>query len=236
LFLYQLYLLIRGTIALNIFIGLFFIYLFWLLIRVFNMTTLESFLGQFIGLGVLALIIVFQQEIRQFLLMIGTRYAQSKHFNKIFSSFSQNEKIEDIVLKQVLSAVESMSNKKIGALIVLTKTSKLPEFVETGLKLNAELSAELLEAIFVKNSPLHDGAAIIFEDKIIAARCILPISNNLKLPSSYGLRHRAAIGVTEQTDTEVIAISEETGKITFVKNANITHNVDLKKLNILFKT
>jgi len=213
---YQIYMLIRGTVAINIFVGIFSVYLLWLIVKALNMNLLSSILGQFIGVGVIALIIVFQQELRRFLLMIGTRYI----FNRKFSFeqlFSYNHQaINKFNLNAIINACKRMSKSKTGALIVIATKSELSTYVQTGDIINADISNRLLESIFFKNNPLHDGAVVIVGNKIKAARCVLPLSNRTDLPADLGLRHRASIGLTEITDAIVIAVSEESGRTYFI--------------------
>jgi uncharacterized protein (TIGR00159 family) len=224
--LFQFYRLIRGTAAFSIFLAIFFIYIFWLVVKALNMELVGSLLGQVIGVGVIALIVVFQQEIRMFLLIMGNRYINGSRFpfNKFSGSVGEipgrhKEAVE------IVRAAESMSLKKIGALIVIGRTSRLDIFSEGGEKLKALISAELLETIFVKNSPLHDGAVLIEDGLILAARCPLPLTDQVSLPASYGMRHRAAIGMSEHSDAIIVVISEETGQITVVQTGLI--NVDI---------
>ncbi len=228
--LYQIYNLIRGTTAINIFIGIFTLYLLWLLVKALNMDLLSSILGQVIGVGVIALIIVFQQEIRRFLLIISTRYITNKRFSfeKIFSFGEQNE--ETVNIDSIVNACSNMSAFKTGALIAISKRSDLLSFIRTGDTLNADTSSRLLESIFFKNSPLHDGAVIIKKDKIAAARCVLPITERIDLPPQYGMRHRAALGISEKTDAIVVLVSEETGAISFAKQDNIETNIGPNRL------
>jgi diadenylate cyclase len=228
--LYQVYRLIKGTVALNIFIGIFSFYLLWLLVQALNMQLLGSILGQFIGVGVIALIIVFQQEIRRFLLLIGTRYLSNKaiSFDKIFSfDFRPTPKVR---VSSIVKSCKSLSDKKIGALIVIARQSELLPYTQTGDVLNADTSSRLLESIFSKASPLHDGAVIIVDDKISAARCVLPISENTNLPPDYGMRHRAALGMAELTDAVIIAVSEETGEISLAESGKIRKDISMKEL------
>ncbi len=221
LLLYQLYMLIRGTVAINIFVGLFLFYLMWLLVRALNMELLSSILGQFIGVGVIALIIVFQQEIRKFLLMIGSRYNMNFNFTA-FRWLSIDEKsFKENEIESIVTACIHMSESKTGALIVITKQTQLDSYAATGKIINSRISGTLLETIFFKNSPLHDGAVIIAGNKIVAARCILPVTDNRNIPGSLGLRHRAAIGMSQNTDAHVITVSEETGNISYVKGGHI---------------
>lgn len=228
--LYQVYRLIKGTVAINIFIGIFGFYLLWLLVKALNMQLLGSILGQFIGVGVIALIIVFQQEIRRFLLLIGTRYLSNKTISleKIFSfDFSSAPRVR---VNSIVKACKSLSEKKIGALIVIARKSELLPYTQTGDIMNADTSSRLIESIFSKGSPLHDGAIIVVEDKVRAARCVLPISENTNLPAIYGMRHRAALGMAENTDAVIIAVSEETGEISLAESGRIRKDISLKEL------
>ncbi|MGI6340087.1 MAG: diadenylate cyclase CdaA [Bacteroidales bacterium] len=227
--LFQLYRLIRGTAALSIFLGIFFIYLFWLVVKALNMELMGALLGQVIGVGVIALIIVFQQEVRRFLLVIGNRYINRRKFNfrKIFSSVDEEQgSLREA--EEIVRAAESMASKKTGALIVIGRKSSLDIYSEGGEKIDALISAELLKSIFFKNSPLHDGAVLIEDGRIFAARCPLPITDNVNLPAKFGMRHRAAIGISEHTDALVVVVSEETGTISIAEageaKVNITPN------------
>lgn len=226
LLLYQIYVLIKGTVAINIFMGIFSLYIFWLIVKALNMELLSSILGQIIGVGVIALIIVFQQEIRRFLLLIGSRYFSKNRFSIERLFRIKTEKYDSPVnIEAIVKASRNLSEQKVGALIVITKESNLKLYAETGDTINAETSSRLIENIFFKNSPLHDGAMIIQNNLIYAVRCVLPLSENPDLPASYGLRHRAAIGISEITDALVVVVSEETGRISFVKNGDIDLNI-----------
>ncbi|RKD88422.1 diadenylate cyclase CdaA [Mangrovibacterium diazotrophicum] len=229
--LYQLYMLIKGTVAFNIFIGLFVVYLFWLLIRALNMELLDTLMGQFLGVGVLALIVVFQQEIRRFLLLIGSNNQVNKFFamEKLFAS-DKLRTATNQQLKMLVKACENMARTKTGALIVIAQKSELREFVRTGEKINARISDALIETIFFKNTPLHDGAVIIIGNRIVAARCIMPITDKTDLDPNLGLRHRAAVGITEQTDAVAIIVSEEKGKISLARAGHIHVNISLAEL------
>ena len=235
--LFQLYKLIRGTAALSIFIGIFFIYMFWLLVKALNMELISALLGQVIGVGVIALIIVFQQEVRRFLLVIGNRYMSRRRFSfgKIFAAVEDKES-NPKEAEEIVRAAESMASKKTGALIVLGRKSSLDIYSEGGERLDAEISAELLETIFFKNSPLHDGAVLIEDGKIFAARCPLPITDRVTLPSHFGMRHRAALGISEHTDALVVVVSEETGKITVAEAGEARESITPNELRqILLK-
>lgn len=228
--LYQIYNLIRGTTAINIFIGIFSLYLLWLLVKALNMQLLSSILGQVIGVGVIALLIVFQQEIRRFLLVISTRYIRSRKFS-FDNLFSFGEKKDtNINIDAIVNACSNMSAFKTGALIAISKKSDLLSFIKTGDIINADTTSRILESIFFKNSPLHDGAVIIKEDKIAAARCVLPATERLDLPPQFGMRHRAALGITEKTDAIVVLVSEETGAISFAKEESIETNIGPNRL------
>lgn len=234
---FQIYRLIRGTAAFSIFIGIFFIYLFWLIVRALNMELITALLGQIMGVGVIALIIVFQQEVRRFLLAIGNRYMTSNRISigRFFfpgkEDTSNSRRTEEIV-----RACESMSLKKTGALIVLGRKSNLDIFTESGEILKARISSELLETIFFKNTPLHDGAVLVKGDQIIAARCPLPITDQVSLPPHFGMRHRAAVGMSEHSDALIVVVSEESGFITVVDAGEIRENITPAELrNILLE-
>ncbi len=233
---YRIYKLIRGTVAQNIFFGLFAFIAFWLFIRTMNMELSATILDNIVNVGVIALIVVFQQEIRRFFLLIGTKYniANKLSFEKIFSSPSSG--VMNIYNKPIVRTCQNLSKTKTGAIIVISKKSQMLDYVHTGELVNAVISSRLLENIFFKNSPLHDGAVIIAQNKIKAAGCILPVSQNYNLPKKLGLRHRAALGVTESTDASAIVVSEETGKISFFHAGEINHGVSPEELEKLLET
>jgi len=233
LILYQVYRLIRGTAAFSIFIAIFFIYLSWLIVRALNMELISALLGQIIGVGVLALIIVFQQEVRRFLLMLGNRYISGNRFSKIrlFSSVSEMQNRSDA--EEIVKACESMAANKTGALIVIERKSSLDIFCDGGEILRSRISAELLETIFFKNSPLHDGAVLIQRGILLAARCALPTTDQVNLPQRLGMRHRAAVGMSEHSDALVIVVSEESGNISLADKGRVVENMtpnDLRKI------
>ena len=235
LIVYQLYRFIRGTAAFSIFLGIFFIYVTWLVAKTLKMELITALLGQVIGVGFIALIIVFQQEVRRFLLAIGNRYITTSRFSfkKIFSSGKEDPETLRIVEK-IVKACESMSAQKTGALIIIGRKSSLDNFSEGGEILNARVSAELLETIFFKNTPLHDGATLIEGDIILAARCPLPSTDQMSIPCHFGMRHRAAIGISEHSDAMAIAVSEENGCITVAIGGKYRYNISPNELrNIL---
>ncbi|MCD6345880.1 MAG: diadenylate cyclase CdaA [Bacteroidales bacterium] len=237
--LYQVYLLIRGTVALNIFYGLFIIYLVWLLVRVLNMQLLGSILGQFIGLGLIALLIVFQQEVRRFLLILGTRYFRNSKWSldNLFRFKTHDNEVWN--LRLILDTCFTLGESKTGALIVLAKQSELRAFAETGQLIEGELSRDLLISIFQKGTPLHDGAVILVKNKIKAAGCVLPITDNQQLRGSLGMRHRAAVGMSENSDSVVLVVSEETGSVSLADQGQLIDNHSkeylLKKLKVILK-
>ncbi|KPL12666.1 MAG: hypothetical protein AMS26_16695 [Bacteroides sp. SM23_62] len=227
---YQVYMLIRGTVAMNIFIGILSFYLLWIIVRALEMQLLGTILGQVIGVGVIALIIVFQQEIRRFLIFIGNQYLSRNRLSleKVIPiNITPQPKVR---IKSIIKAVINMAKSKTGALVVIARKSELTVFAETGDSLNAETSSRLIESIFNKDSPLHDGALIINGDRIVAARCVLPVSENLNLPPNYGLRHRAALGLSENTDALTIIVSEQTGKISLAESGKLLTDVSVKEL------
>lgn len=230
---YQLYKLVKGTVAIRIFLGILALYLFWKIVSAFQMKLLSEILGQFIGVGVLALIIVFQQEIRRFLLMIGNnRFLFKGKNSKLMSLLNIKDKeLEMLNIEAIISATKNLSDTKTGALMIIDLKSELKFYSASGESMNAKVSSAILESIFFKNSPLHDGGTIIENNKIVAARCILPVSENQNFPAHFGLRHRAAAGITETTQSLAIIISEETGKISLAKKGAINYNISSEELS-----
>ena len=171
------------------------------------------------SVGFFALIVVFQQEIRKFLLLIGsTNFASKRSVVRYFNFLNQDQGSLNIDLKALLSACNKMANEKTGAIIVLERENNLDFLHNTGDEANIELSGQILETIFFKNSPLHDGAVIVKNNFIKATRVVLPVSESASIPSRFGLRHRAAIGISEKTDAVVLVISEQSGKISYIKD------------------
>lgn len=228
--LYQVYRLIKGTVAFNIVIGLFSLYLFWLIVRALNMELLGSIMEKFIAVGVLALIVVFHPEIRKFLVFVGTNYNLNKvlALDKLFGS-GKAKTINHEQIDNIVNACVSMGKTKTGALIVIARNSELTEQIQTGQKINAKISSVLIRTIFFKNSPLHDGAAIIKGNKIVAAGCILPLTQK-ELDKALGLRHRAAVGMTENSDSLTIIVSEERGSISVAQKGEIRRRVSKETL------
>ncbi len=216
---YGLYRLLKGTSAMSIFIGIVAVFLIWQLVKFLQMEMLTAILGAFVSVGFIALIIIFQPEIRRFLFTIGDQAREGKLAQRF--KFLRVRSNVDLDIESLARACINMSDIKQGALILLTRKNNLDDIVTTGVVVNADISNPLIENIFFKNSPLHDGAMIIRHNRITAARCILPVSNKTNIPGHYGLRHRAAIGVTEVNDCIALVVSEETGNISMVSGGEI---------------
>ena len=212
---------IRGSSAMNIFIAIIIILVVRVLAMALNMKMTSAMLGAILDVGALAIIIIFQPEIRRFLSSIGRKAGDNTFFRRLLRRH-RAEILEQEELAGVVSAVEHMAAQKVGALIVVRRRDLLQGIIATGDTVDARISERLIENIFFKNSPLHDGAMVIGDNRIIAARCTLPMTERLDLPASYGMRHKAAIGLSEQCDADVIVVSEETGNISFVQGGVIT--------------
>ena len=219
--LYQLYRLMRGTIAVQIALGLAALFLIQLVVEIANMTVLSTVFSYFNQVFVLAVIIIFQPEIRRLLLLLG----KNPIVRRFVSTTDQSQIVEETV-----TAVETMSTRDIGALIAFQRSTGLRNYVETGKALQAEVSSDLLITLFHGQNPLHDGAVIVNDRRIEAARCILPVSTSMKLSPQLGLRHRAAVGLTEQTDAFVVVVSEETGNISVSRDGALISNITPEEL------
>ena len=229
--LYYIYKLVRGTVAINIFIGIVIIWGFWKLTQILGMKMISSMVGGFMQVGLIALIIVFQQEIRKFLLMIGsTNLGKKQNWAKRFKFLRQEEIASPLDIEAVLNACERMAKSKTGAILVLKRNNSLDFVKSTGDSMYVEVNQPIIESIFFKNSPLHDGAAIIEKNHIVATRVILPVSNERHIPLRFGLRHRAAVGITERTDAIALVVSEETGNLSYIKNGEFIMYKDLTEL------
>ena len=228
--LYQLYKLLRGSVALNVALGLASFYLLYLVVKATGMELLTKILGQFMSVGVLASIILFQQEIRRFLLSVGKATALERVRGW---KWGRPTEATPLAVGPFVEAAKSLSNKYTGALICFTQASDLTVFAESGDRLDAEISKRLLLAIFNKTSPLHDGAVIVANGRLQAARCILPVSESPDVPASLGLRHRAAIGLSEITDAVVLVVSEETGAMSLVRHGEVHRNLSIAELRTL---
>ncbi len=225
LLLYGLYRATKGTNALYILSGIVLIYLAWVVVNALNMELLSTILTQIISVGVIAFLIVFQPEIRRFLQMIGMRQKQLQFISRIFG---QTQK-EELNITPIADACREMSESKTGALIVIGQQSDLTLIIDGGIAINANVSQSLLQNIFFKNAPLHDGAVIIEENSIVAAKCILPVTQSA-VPKSYGTRHRAALGMSEISDAIIVVVSEETGGISIAHDGQLRRNIAPDKL------
>jgi len=229
--LYQVYTLVKGTAAIRIFIGIIAVYLIWKVVKAFQMQLLSEILGQFISVGVIALVVVFQPEIRQFLLMLGnTRIIHNRKRMFLLWKFKVSDPFISSI-DAIVMACQKMAETKTGALIVIAREGQLEPFVETGQIVDSVISEIMLESIFFKNGPLHDGAVVIAGNTIRAARCILPVSKQSSVPPWCGLRHRAAIGLTEKSDAIAIVISEEKGTISYSADGRLVERVSPSELS-----
>lgn len=227
----QIYKLMKGSVAIKVFVGFLFLYLIYLVVNALQMELLSTILGQFMGVGVLAAIILFQQEIRKFLLMVGrTGFSEDGNWWKNIRFWSQNGRAQRANITPITEAVKSLAGSSTGALIVLSSDSPLKFYAESGDMMDSIISKRLFLAIFNKYSPLHDGAVIVHKDRIVAARCILPVTERDDIPAQYGLRHRAGLGMSENTEALIIAVSEETGQISTMQDGVVSHNISSQEL------
>ncbi|MEQ6120804.1 diadenylate cyclase CdaA [Reichenbachiella sp. MALMAid0571] len=230
--LYQIYKLMKGSVAIKIFLGFLFLYLLFLVVKAANMELLSSILGQFMGVGVIAVIVLFQQEIRKFLLLLGktTLFDEGNIIKSLKQLWRDKYDNEHLNVTPVIEAIKSMGGSNTGALIVFSRNSELKFYANSGDRLDALVSKRLLLSIFNRHSPLHDGAVIINNNNIIAARCILPVSEQDNLPAIYGLRHRAALGMSEATDSLTIIVSEETGQLSCARAGFMEFNLSTQEV------
>lgn len=226
LIMHWIYRMTKGTNAPYILSGIIAVYLLWVVVRALNMELLSTILGQLISVGAIALIIVFQPELRRFLQMIGMR---QKHFNFITRIFSAAEETAPTLIDPIVAACCEMAETKTGALIVIGQQSDLRLIAEGGIALDAKVSTALLQNLFFKNSPLHDGAVLIEGDRIVAAKCILPVTQS-DVPKSFGTRHRSALGMSEISDAIIVVVSEETGHIAIAQGGEIHRRIDPARL------
>ena len=236
LLLFYVYRLIRGTVAIKIFLGIVVVWGLWKTTQILEIRMMSSIIGGFMNIGLIALVIVFQQEIRKFLLLIGsTNLGKRSGFLKPFNFLKSDAQNQQTNIGAVVDALEKMSQTKTGALIVIERDNALDFVTQTGDKMNIEVSQPILESIFYKNSPLHDGAAVIEKNFIIATRVILPVSDERSIPLRFGLRHRAAVGITEKTDALALVVSEETGSVSLIKNGEFVLFKHLEELKEILK-
>ncbi len=234
--LYEIYNLVKGTAAIRIFIGIIAVYLIWKMVKALQMQLLTEILGQFISVGVIALIVVFQPEIRQFLLMVGnTKIIKNQRKRFLFWRFKIDNPV-NLNIDKIVKACQKMAETKTGALIVIAQQNELVQYIATGQAIEAKISEVILETIFFKNSPLHDGAVIVNGAGIRAARCILPVSNKSTIPPYCGLRHRAAVGITEKSDAIAIIVSEERGDISYAYEGKLFEKVTPSDLSTFLES
>lgn len=228
LLLFYLYKVMKDSGSLNVFLGILIFIFSWLFVsKLLQMRLLGSIFDQLMSVGALALVVIFQDEIRNFFRTLGS-HRQLKFLSRFFSRDRKNADAVDVM--PIVLACNSMAQQKVGALIVVQRNMSLDDIVKTGETINADISQRLIEAVFFKNAPLHDGAMVIQDGRITAAQCILPVSHNLNISKKLGLRHRSAIGVTENYDAIAIVVSEETGSISAAIGGKLTHNLDARKL------
>lgn len=219
---------IRGSSAMNIFIAIILLLIVRVIVEALNMNLMTSLMKTLFDVGLLALIVIFQPEIRHFLIRVGGSSGWWRRlFGRLMGVKSQN--VEDKAASEIADACRVMSDQKTGALIVIPGQDPLQAVIETGDSLDAIVSSRLIQNLFFKNSPLHDGAMIIRGDRIVASRCTLPITDRADIPASLGMRHRAAIGLSEESDAVVIVVSEETGGISYVRQG------ELKKIGTVYE-
>ena len=217
--LYETYRLLRRTGASNLFWGILAFIVVWFLVSfVFELDLTGALFDRIISVGAIALIVIFQEQIRMFFYRLGERFSSWQLFSR---RSPEDEAASRQQILEITQACRHMASTKTGALIVLAGDSSLKEIVDTGERLDAIVSARLIENIFFKNTPLHDGALVIRDGKMLGAACILPVSKDQTIPQYYGLRHRAALGLVEQTDATCIVVSEETGHISVAKEGKI---------------
>ena len=234
--LYYVYKLVRGSAAINIFIGIVIVWAFWKLTELLGMEMISSMVGAFMQVGLIALIIVFQQEIRKFLLMVGsTNFANKRNFSKYFKFLKQEGLTTSININAIILACKKMASSKTGAILILERSNSLDFIKSSGDKMFVEVNQPIIESIFYKNSPLHDGAVVITKNYIVATRVILPVSNQRNIPLRFGLRHRAAVGITEKTDALALVVSEETGAISYIKNGEFALFENINQLGSMLK-
>ncbi|TND03426.1 MAG: hypothetical protein FD123_3943 [Bacteroidetes bacterium] len=222
--LYQLYRLVKGTPALNIFVGIAVFYVIYRIIRLSELELFSSIMAKFIDVGIIVLVVVFQQELRRFFLFLGTSNLLGRDkLKKAFTSWGEEEQVQELDFGAIIKACRNMSESRTGAIIVITRGNDLKFYANTGDPVEAKVSVRMIESIFYKNSPLHDGAIIITDNVIRAARCVLPVTENNDFPAHLGMRHRAAVGVTENSDAVAVVVSEQTGELSVAYEGKL-HN------------
>ncbi len=236
--LYLVYNMVKGTSAINVFIGLALIYVAYIVVRAFEFKLLGSILSKFVNVGVIAVMVVFQQEIRKFLLYIGSNdFFRRKNWKNLMKlNFGNTSTVNFYTdINEISTACFSMSTTKTGALIIISRKSDLKFYINSGTSVDSVVNSKMIENIFFKNSPLHDGAVIVKDNRIVAARCVLPVTEKENFPEHYGMRHRAAVGITEVTDALAITVSEQTGSVSLTVNGEINPNLNKEKLAYLLE-
>lgn len=225
----------RGSSAMSIFLAIVSLYVIRVIVSSLNMKMMSALMETVLDMGVLALIVIFQPEVRRFLVSLGSGYrkasTKSGFLTRVFSG--QRGSLSSATVREITEACKAMSDSRTGALIVIPHSNPLEDIIETGDRLDAMVSRRLIQNIFFKNSPLHDGAMIINGERIVAARCTLPMTEKTDIPASFGMRHKAAIGITEMTDAEAVLVSEQTGHICFVSRGTVTVIGNINELKLL---
>lgn len=230
--LYYFYRLMKDSGSLNVFMGILVFLFTWVFVsKILQMRLFGSIFDHFMSIGTISLVIIFQEEIRRFFKTLGSH----RHFRFLsyFFSRAKEEKTEDVSIMPIVMACMSMAQQKVGALIVVGRNDTLADVIKTGETLDAAVSQRLIEAVFFKNAPLHDGAIIVRDGRIVAAQCILPVSHNINIPKKLGLRHRSAMGISEVTDAVAIVVSEETGAVSAAVGGKFMLNLDARKLETI---
>ncbi len=229
-FLYYVYTVLKNSGSRALFMGIMTFISLWILIsRVLEMRLMGAILDQFVGIGALVLIIIFQEEIKKFLVTIGSA-ERWRRVRRIFRVAKTEEEYRKDYIAPLILACMNMAKKKVGALIVIEKNIDISSWMFAGERFNAEVNARLIETIFFTNSPLHDGAMMISKGRIKSAGCVLPVANNPDLNKDLGLRHRAALGISQKVDAKVIIISEERGTISVAYHGELEHNISAEQL------
>ena len=228
---YGFYRLLQRSGAINLFWGILLFIIAWVVVSgILNLEMTGALFDRVVSVGALALIVIFQDELRSFMYRLGARI----QISGLKDLFSNNNTKQERYIDEISKACNSMHISKTGALIVIEGDVSLAEYADTGERLDAEVSARLIENIFFKNTPLHDGALIICRGRLLSAACIMPVSRNNTIPHHYGLRHRAALGITEKTDALAIVVSEETGLVSVAQNGEIKE-ININTINICIK-
>ncbi len=228
--LYYVYRLMRDSRSIYVFNGIVFFILLWLVVsQMLEMKLLGSLMSQLINVGVIGLIVLFQEEIRKFLYNLGASQ-RTRRVLRMFGISHESNKEDKQTVMPIVMACTNMARQKVGALIVMERGISLDDIVETGETIDAAINQRLIENIFFKNSPLHDGAMVISKKRIKAAGCILPVSHDYSIPKEFGLRHRAAMGISQESDAVAIAVSEETGRITVATGGQFRVRISAEEL------